>query len=624
MNAQIVPQARFVTEQQAGPYKGSYRLIKDVFHAGHHPTNPLIRTDGVIEYERGAACIGMTPNGEIVLLSTTDRDDMELEHRFYRTSGEPMTARSEAEMEGIPSHELIAGKDVLGDGSIYLGRFIKQKPYGGNGDTNYDHILGVAAWKPTPKNLLHTILDLFSQHHRQDLLDSGLLMHHDPLVWTSKEMVYAAWPKTLRGFYGDTVHVTKKGEGLYTLYTLTSPRKGWNSARLFHEVFTAMDQKNMSGFKRPFMHLLFNSIAVKRKDMTMPEIENHIDETFSPTVKKLRQGDCPYTLENGYGEKVTGLRWAKGKLKQTFASVAFAIHDISKRELMTTVVLPSVAAFSVSALTESGKLAALAMAPSILLGVRLGFLLFSRSRPVFGNASFSDLIHHFWKDGVSRKNIPQQFEMVRPDVLGNLRVLPRREIDKMMRMPSNTPADTPLWDTLYMMGTMNGPYGSQASLYQIGSQWVLKTDEEKKSSGMQIEYWPLLNVAFAKNPVSDHLPQSLIDGFQKAGKPICMVYANRDKNGYVLDYGQEYLTQEEYDLIVEMLQDKPARDIYRQPEVTGKYLKDYPLEPIGQAQDPYQVSEWAKGAREGGALEVAAEILDAGIDALKNVLNGPH
>jgi hypothetical protein len=624
MNAQIVPQASFISEKQAEPHTGSYRLIKDLFHAGHHPTNPLMRSNGTIEYERGAACVGITPNGEIVLLSTTDRDDMELEHRFFRPSDNSTASYSEADLKNIPSQQRAIGADAFGDGSIYLGRFIKQKPYGGNGDTNYDHILGIAAWMPTPKNLLHTILDLFSQHHRQDLLDSGLLMHHDPLVWTSKEMVYAAWPKTMRGFYGDTVQITRKGEGLYTLYTLTSPRKGWNSAKMFHEVFTDVDQKNMSRIKRPFMHLLFNSIAVKQKDMTMSEIKDHIGETFGPTVKKLRQGFCPYTLENGHGDSTKGFRWAKGKLKQAFASVAFAVHDISKRDMLTTVVLPSAAAFGVSALTESGKLAALAMAPALLMGVRLGLLLFSRSRPVFGNASFSDLIHHFWKEDVTKKNIPQQFEMVRPDVLENLRILSRREIDGMMRMPSNSPIDTPSWDTLYMMGTMNGPYGSQAGLYKIGNQWVLKTDEDQKSSGMQIEYWPLLNVAFAKNPESDHLPQSLIDGFAKSGKPICMVYANRDANGYILDYGQEYLAQEEYDLLVDVLQERPDRDIYRQPEATGKYLKGYPLEPVGQAQDPYQVSEWAKGAREGGTLEIAAELFDAAIDAVKNWMNGPH
>ncbi|HNS45276.1 MAG TPA: hypothetical protein PKH37_08620, partial [Alphaproteobacteria bacterium] len=318
MSARDIPDAVFISEMQSEPHSGSYRFIKDLHHAGHHPINPLIRHNGLIEYERGAACIGITPHEELVLLSTTDRDDMELEHRFGWKSDGTTTARSEAEMSALLSlDKLVVGQDILKDGSVYLGRFIKQKSYGSDGDTNYDHMLGVAAWKPTPKNLLHTILDLFSQHHRQDLLDSGTLMHHDPLIWTSKEMVFAARPATMRGFYNNIVHVTNnKGESLYNLHTLTSPRKGWDSARMFHEVFTAADQKNLSRLKRPLMHMLFNGIAVKRKNMTMEEIEAHIDQTFSPTVKKLRQGACPYALESGYGEPVKGIRWIKGKLKQ--------------------------------------------------------------------------------------------------------------------------------------------------------------------------------------------------------------------------------------------------------------------------------------------------------------------
>ncbi len=202
--------------------------------------------------------------------------------------------------------------------------------------------------------------------------------------------------------------------------------------------------------------------------------------------------------------------------------------------------------------------------------------------------------------------------MVRPDVLRNLRILTNEELDVFSRSPSNKAARGPSWDVLYLLGMLNGPYGSHGTPYKIGNQLVVRVDEEKKTSGLIIEYWPLLGVAFAKNPESWHLPQSLADSFTKAARPIRMICIRRNGEGPV--YDDTFLTQAEYDSEVDVLRQMPAREIYRLPEETGKFLTpDYPLPPLTADEDsPRDDSEWSQDSKAATLAEVLGKMAELG------------
>lgn len=590
--------AAFMSETSLEPATLSYQKAKDLFHAGHQPINPWVRKDGIIEYERGTACVGITPHNEMILLSASNIDDIALDHKFKNAQGE-FIHLPESALEKIPVSDRIPGKDILGNGTIYLGQFIREQTWA-NGDTNYNHILGVAAWTPTPRQLLHSILHDFSRYHRQDLLDSGILIQHSPLSWASKEMVFEAEPQLTFGFSGNRAQQTNEhGEPLYKLNTLTSPRKGWNAAKLHEDNATPSDEKGIWRLRTHFMKALVNSIVDTRDGMTMDEIKSHIEKTYSPTAKKMRQGESPYLLEDGHGDKFkTGnLSWITGKLKQVFSTAVFGLNSISRADLTTGVLLPGALAFGIPAMTEHKPLAALGVAAAAIFMTRFSLLWLTHTRPVFETAEFSDLIHHFWPKGTGHKNIPQQFEIVRPDALRNLRILPGNEIDAMLRTPGNHASTPPAGNMLYMLGMMNEPYGSQAHVFKSGDHYVVRVDEDKKSSGLSVEYWPGLNTAFARNPASNRLPEQLVKDFQSSGKPICMISSQRcDKDKKSLKYTTKYLTQAEYDSIVKDMQRKPGNDIYRAPEKTGYMLDDYPL-PIAQKSDHVEKRKWSTGLK---------------------------
>lgn len=607
--------AIFVSEKlPVTPVK--YRLAQDYFYAGHHPINPVLQSCGLIEYERGAAAVGITPHGEMVLLSTTDIDDISLEHRFIK-DGQFFT-RIEKDLPPSQKDRTV-GQDILKDGSVYLGQFVEPQTFS-NGDNNYNHILGVAAWKPTPKQLVNSLLHQFSAYHRQDLLDSGILMHHNDLTWTSREMVFAARPMMQHGFLNRKKPVTNEhGEQLYTLSTLTAPGKGLDAAKLYHQNFSTSGHRRWPSIVRGLMRSAVNNISDHEEGMTIEDVQARVVERFSPTAKLLRQGGSTYTsvITQDGPEKLKGAPWAKGKLNQVFAGAVFGLNDISKTDLAVGVGLPAAIAVG-GLLTEHEELGVAAMTvPATILLARFGLLWISRTRHHFDSSMFDDLVPHFWPEDTKPKNIPHQFEMIHPKVLENLRILPREELDVLSRLPSNHTGTAPAWDMLYILGMQNGPYGSQASFHKVGEQSVVLVREDEKSSGMKIEYWPLLNVAFARHAVSDHLPQTLLDTFKSAQDPIRMIEALRDDAGDIAEYRSRFIAQEEYDSRVKDMAALPSRNMYRHDECTAQYLTGYPLDEIPEGREHGEESEWVSDSKAATAAEVAAELAKA-------FFKGPH
>lgn len=580
----------FVTETM-NPESISYRMMQDLFHIGHHPINANIRPNGLIEYERGAAAVGITPHNEMILLSTTDIDDMEIIHRMKTADGRIRQCSHSAftrQYKTAPQP-----RDVLPDGSTYIGQFIKHK-INADGDENYSHILGIAAWEPTPRQLVHSLLHEFSAYHRQDLLESGILMHHDPLVWTSKEMVFVAQPQIKRGESGEPEPVLNdKGDPLYTMSTLMAPRKGWDATKLYNRLYGKSRQGIFKRLPNALLRGMMRAVRTTKKDMTMAEIEAHVQENFAPLAKHMRQGGSPY----------------KGRIRRAFATAVFGMDGISRMDMLVGVALPGSIALG-GVLTEHEGLTISALAvPFAILAARFGFLWAVRANHNFDKKMFEDLVHRFWNEGVKRKNLPQQFEMVRPDVLQRLRILPRDELDAMSRVPTNKVSAGPGWDILYLLGTQNGPYGSHSSAYKVGEQWVIRVDEDAGTSGLIIEYWPMQNIAFAKDPLSDHLPQRLINAFTSAEHPIRAIRAVHGANGRITDYESEFISHEQYRQMTETLAAQPSRSLYRGQECSPELLRGYPLaEPKRRHDGLGEESEWAQDSKAASLAEFIAEV----------------
>jgi hypothetical protein len=547
----------------------SYHRLRDLFHAGHHPINPHFKEDGLIEYERGAACLAMTPHGEMLLLSTTDIDDLKLEHRFLNPADQTVTAQPETNLKDVKSQDRKIGTDILGNGTQYLGQFLAEEK-NGNGQTNFSHILGVAAWHPTPKQLVQDVLHSFSGFHRQDLLDSGILLRHSPTLWSSQGMVFAAKPQMVPTLIGDYQAHNSNGEPLYELETLTAPRKGRNAEKLYRETFVPPAHPTvLSRLRQPFMQLAVHTITDHKKDMTLSDIEQHIEATYSPTIKHMRKGYSPFVDKATQEPGVKGfVQKTRGQLKGIFAGAVFGLNDITKHDLALGVALPGAIALGFHAMGDHHGMMPLIAIPTAIAAARFGMLWASRSQPVFSGNEFSNLIPNFWPEGTKKKNIPQQFEMVRPDVLSHVRVLPRHEIGSITRMPSNVVENAPAWDDLYLMGMLNGPYGSIATSHKVGQQPVVLMKEDRTTSGLNIEYWPLADTAFARNPTSSQLPQRLIDDFKNkaAERPIRMVHADRNAQGEITGYKSEFLTQGDYEQQIDHLRLQTPRAIYRQPD----------------------------------------------------------
>ncbi len=271
------------------------------------------------------AAVGVTPYGEMVLMSTTDRDDMTLEHRFRSREGN-FTAIADADLD-IPKDQRLVGQDILGNGSVYIGQFIRK--HDTRGDCNYDHILGVAAWKPTPRQLVHNILHRFSYFQRQDLLDSGMLMRHEPMLWTSKEMVFRAEPQKGWNWRGRRIHKTNaQGEKLYSLSTLIAPRKGWDAAKLYHKNIAAAKSGWLASVSHYVMRRLINSVSDIQYNLTLPQLEARVARTFAPVAKDLRAGRSPFT---GFDEddhakpEQSRISQLKGKLRKVFTTAVFGL-----------------------------------------------------------------------------------------------------------------------------------------------------------------------------------------------------------------------------------------------------------------------------------------------------------
>lgn len=567
---------RFVSEKLPSE-TAEYVTAKNLFHAGHHPILPDLRKEGIIEYERGAAAVGITPHGEMILISTTDIDNLNLKHRFRSEEGKEFYLSSTEVKRDL--HDIKPGEDVLGDGSLYLGQFIERREYQG-GDVNYDHILGVAAWKPTPQQLVHDILHRFSNFHRRDLLESGTLIRTAPHTWTSKEIVYQASPLTMKNWDGRVIPKRNNyGEPLFDLMEIKAPRKGWDASKLYQTTFLDEQGSVFANAKQYLLRALIPLVADHQRGLSLREIKGHLRESFSPTVKFLRKGESPF--KNGEDENPSFGKKVKGWLRHTFTAAVFGIHEISQKELALTVAAPACISIGANAMEAPGGITSLAGITSAgaILAAHFGKLLYTRARPMFTKDDFTNLIRHFWPENTPIKKIPYQFEMVRPDVLKDLRILTKQELDRFSRIPSNKPEKAPSWDMLYLLGMQNGPYGSQSSVHKVGDHWVVLSEEDPKKSGLQIEYWPLLNVAFAKNPACYHLPQTLLDSFAKAQKPVRMVKALCNAHGETTGYESRFLTESEYLQEVEKLKSHSAPYLYRRPEPVG-CLPDYPLDPV--------------------------------------------
>jgi len=596
-----------------------YHMAQDLFESGHHPINPILHNSGIIEYERGAAAVGITPYGEMVLLSTTDVEDMVIEHRFVK-DGE-YTSMSEKELDDkVSLKKRVVGEPILNDGRIYLGQFVKEEKEDGRG-SNYDHLLGIAAWKPSPKQFVQNVLTTFSNYHRQDLLDSGILMQHSALNWTSQEMVFVAKPMAHKNVLGVEVPTRNAdGEQLYCLHTLVAPGKGLNASKLYYKNFPLREGKEEFSLSRPIMRPLVSLLMEKDRGLTMAQIDARIQRRFSPTVKLLRQGKSHFAYKiNGDGdERIHGWQRAKGFLNSMFSHAVFGLNDISKLDVAVGVGLPAVIAIGgVLTEQEDGFTLAAAATPTVIVLARFAFLWFTRSNHHFESTAFNDLIHNFWPDGVKTKNIPQQFEMVHHGVIRNLRILPRNELNRLMRIPSNYSEEVPSWDVLYTIGMQNGPYGSRADFHKIGNQWVVRVREDMKNSGMTIEYWPQLDVAFSKDATSSALPKPLLNKFRQSADPIQMIEAERDENDNIVRYNCQFISQEDYNSKIADLQQRPARDIYRSVEKTGALLTGYPRkEIVDKNHGEHAENEWAADSKAATFAEIVVEVS-------KFILRGP-
>lgn len=598
MSSEIKPPLAFVTDN--APHASlTYRKAQDLFHAGHHPINPLLTANGIIEYERGAAAIGITPDGEMILVSTTDIDDLKLEHRF---SKDGVIQSFDPEQMQFYKGPYTVDEDILHNGSKYLGQFIKYQPLK-NGDDNYKHILGIAAWEPTPKQLVHSLLQQFSSFHRQDLLDSGILMRQSETLWTSKEIVFEAKPSGRKN---------EKDEDLYDLDIFMAPGKGRNAAQIYHRAFKAQPEKISQKISQVFKRAACWIVKEHQYGMTIHEIEAYAKDTFSKRAKLLRQGKSPFVYDIDTGKRKTGFARTRGALQAAFTSAAFGLATISRTDLLVSVAFPATVALGGLLTEHEGVSLAGLLIPTTILSSRFLLLLASKSRQNFEHVKFNNLVHHFWGDGIKERNIPMQFEMIHPKVIENLRIMPGRELNLFSRVPANRITEAPGWDKLYILGTQNGPYGSHACFHQIGEQWVIRTDEEDKSSGMNIEYWVQSDTAFARNPVSEHLPQRLIDDFAANQDKIRMVKAVRDEEGNITEYVSSYINQDEYQAEVAKMTGQPGREIYHVSRLERKFFSTYPLsEKVTQQEDETEMSEFSYETRAASLAEIAAEAAKA-------------
>lgn len=609
-----LPQTRFVTET-AAPLALHYDEARKVLMKGIHPINTVVKEDGTIRYAQGTACIITTPRQEYVMLSTPDGENTVMEHRFRRPDGSAYHL-SEDQLE-VPRARRQIGADILGDGSTYWGRYLKERKIG-EADSSHRHMLDVAAWKGTSHYLIDELLRDFTRFHRKELLNSGILLHCDPLVWTSREIVFNAKAEKTIGKFGRIVpKVNKDGEALYTLSKLAAPRKGWHASWLYHENHSIHKRGLLSSASRIVMRSLIRAISRTERGLTMAQVEDSIARDFAPMARRLRAGDLPFADENDRQPWTSA--WFKGKLSTVFKTAVFGLNGITKPELFTGVGAPWLFGAGLAFSTEH-ELSALASAilPIPLAAMRFGSMWLDHSRrKVFDKIDFSDLAHHFWDADVNRRKLPHGFAMVRGDILPSSRVLSRREIESISRLPSNDPTTVPAWDTQALLDTLNGTYGSVGTPYKIGEQTVILMREDRVHSGLEIEYWPALGVAFAKNPRSPLLSPCLVNSFAASAKPIRMISVSRE-DGLFKGYDDRFLTQEEYAATVAQLKAVPAHDPLTTVPVDAKALDAYPLGPAGDEGHESWVKEMAE------SRDLSENFLDSLAEIAKWMLKGPR
>jgi hypothetical protein len=144
-------------------------------------------------------------------------------------------------------------------------------------------------------------------------------------------------------------------------------------------------------------------------------------------------------------------------------------------------------------------------------------------------------------------------------------------------------------DILYMLGMMNGPYGSHATPYKIGKQIAVRVEENEENSGLVIEYWPAFGMAFAKmkrGHCGDHVPKSLARSFAgaQADERIRVVYADLDKENENYTYDGHFIDQVRYNELVEEMSLQETCCSKLAEEGNRKYHRSYLLPPMSSGE----------------------------------------